>query len=121
MIEVEMHALRPEHLEGFEATDRLAPIPDDQWGQGVAFIVDGKVMAILGGWHRDGAVELGLLLSTAARRFPVSMHKMALRVLADTDRAGWRLRAWPQNYDGARWLRRLGFEPVNSGAYERHA
>jgi hypothetical protein len=48
------------------------------------------------------------------------MHKMALAFMARARRAGVaRLRAWPVNIDGARWLRRLGFEAVNSGAFER--
>src|SRR3546814_11857518 len=79
----------------------------------------GEVLGIAGGWHSGGAVEIGLLLSTEARRYPVAMHKTALRVLRDTDKIGWRLRAWPVDYRGAQWLRRLGFEPVNSGAFER--
>lgn len=114
-----MEALRPDHLEGFATQYPLAPMPDDQWGEAVAFVLDGEVLAIAGGWHREGAVEIGLLTSTEARRYPVLIHKTALKVLRDTDRVGWRLRAWPVDYTGARWLRRLGFEPVNSGAFER--
>lgn len=114
-----IEALRPDHLEGFASTHPLAPIPADQWGQAIAFVMDGEVLGILGGWHNDGAVEMGLMIATEARRRPVTMHKTALKVLRDTDAAGWRLRAWPVDYRGAQWLRRLGFEPVNSGAFER--
>src|SRR3546814_17587186 len=40
--EIEMHALRPEHLRGFRSAGSLAPIPDDQWGEAVAFVRDRK-------------------------------------------------------------------------------
>ena len=116
-----MEALRPDHLKGFASTHPIADMPADQWGEAIAFVRGGEVMGILGGWHNGKFVDLGLFLSTEAFRYPVTMHKTALKVLADFARQGWHLRAWAVTYQGARWLRRLGFEPVNSGAFERHA
>src|SRR3546814_10958016 len=54
--EIEMHALTPEHLRGFRSAGALAPIPDDQWGEAVAFVRRGEVLGIAGGWHSGGEI-----------------------------------------------------------------
>ncbi|NIA72381.1 hypothetical protein HBA54_27715 [Pelagibius litoralis] len=112
--------LRPGHLENFRSAVAMGPIPDSQWGAALAFVRGDEVLGIVGGWSNGDAVELGLALSTEARCYPVSMHKLALRFVAGMHRLGHKkLRAWPVDVQGAEWLRRLGFEPVNSGAFER--
>lgn len=117
---IRREALRPEHLKGFESTQSMGPVPEQQFGEAQAFVEDGRVLAILGGWKNDGAVELGLMLAPEARRYPVTLHKAALNFIEGMRLVGHeRLRAWPVDYRGAQWLRRLGFEPVNSGAFER--
>src|SRR3546814_16982736 len=72
---IEMHALRPAHLWGFRSMGPLAPIPDGQWGEAVAFIRPGEELGIAGGWPTGDAVGLGLLRSPEARSHPAAMPK----------------------------------------------
>lgn len=78
--------------------------------------VDGEIVAIGGiAYLPDGTVAAFLEATDAARKHGVSLHREAKRALSDAARAGHRVvKALVDNEIEAapRWLKRLGFEPV---------
>lgn len=120
MAAVLVEPLAPHHLEGFATTFPMGPIPDAQWGQAAAFVRDGEVLAICGVWKSADAAEIGLVLSTSARRYPVTLHKMAIQMINGLHLLGHeKLRAWATGEVPSKWLYRLGFGPSETGAFER--
>lgn len=111
--------LRPEHLTGFAPDEpvALATIPPQQFGNGFA-VIDGKrTLAVVGAWKNDdGSAGLGLLLAPEARRFPVTLHRMARQTVRGLHMQGhYLIRAKARDDRSARWLRRLGFVETEEG------
>ena len=66
---IEIEPLRPEHLERFKPETPL-DIPAEQIGKAVAYIKDGEVLGVCGGWDiGDGTAEVGLAVSERFRKF----------------------------------------------------
>ena len=118
MIEVE--TLTRAHLAAFEPeTPMSGPIPEDQFGQAAVGLKDGKPLAIVFVWERDGAAELGVVMSRAARKFPFTLHRLARGILEGLHVMGFEcIRTWPDSPRSAAWLRRLGFQSIG-GAFEK--
>lgn len=112
---IEVVPLTPEHLTAFEPETLLpAPIPEDQFGQAAVLVVDGKPLAICLVCERDGEVEIGLVMSEAARRYPVALYKTAQQMLAGLHHIGYaRIRTSANNGRDANWLRHLGFRYID--------
>lgn len=76
----------------------------------------GKVLGIGGVYlHPDGHTGAWLQLLPGSERYPVLLHKTALRFLADQRARGVKsIVAMADDFNPAaeRWLLRLGFEPV---------
>ena len=117
---IEIEALTPENLAAFEPESPLpAPIPEKHFGHAAAFVEDGKPLAICLVVENDGAAEVGLIMSAAARRYPVSLHRLAKSMLTGLHMSGYqRIRTGADNPRSARWLRRLGFHSVD-GVFEK--
>ncbi len=116
MIEVVPLAL--EHLAAFEHVSREA-IPEDQFGQAAVFLDDSRPLAICIVWDNEGVAEVGVVMSEAARRYPVSMHRLAQLMLVGLHASGYQcIRAHAETPRAVEWLRRLGFNEVD-GAFEK--
>jgi hypothetical protein len=78
--------------------------------------LDGKVIGLGGVATLPDGTKVGFAHFTAeARRFPATLHRTSLRLLAEIRREGVRrIVATPDEDIGgaAHWLARLGFEPV---------
>ncbi len=118
MIEVE--PLTRAHLAAFEPeTPMRGSIPEDQFGKAAVGVKDGTPLAVClisGGF---GKAEIGLWMSAEARRYPISLHRLAKQMLTGLHASGYQLiiatAATPR---AAAWLRRLGFEEHN-GVFEK--
>lgn len=78
-------------------------------------LIDDEPVAVAGIAFQGGKVFAFCNLDERAKRFPVLMHKTALKILNDASDAGHRyIFATVGSEPTARtWLRRLGFEPVD--------
>ena len=79
-------------------------------------LVDGRVVGI-GGVQimEDGPVVAFVDLTEEARRYPLSLHRAAVRFMQELRRSGIRrvmATADPAQPAAERWLDRLGFSPV---------
>lgn len=117
---IEAAALTPEHLAAFEPERPIdGRLPGDQFGQAAVFLEGGVPLAICAVRDNEGVAEVGLVLSARARRYPVSLHRTARRILAGLHAMGFGcIRAVPDSRRSAAWLERLGFNPVD-GAFEK--
>ena len=112
---IEIEPLTAEHLAAFEPETPVS-IPEDHIGLAAVGVKDGKPLAICLVVENDGAAEIGLVMSAAARKFPVSLHRAARQMLAGLHMAGYRrIRTGDENVTSVAWLLRLGFRQVDGG------
>ncbi len=115
---IEVVPLAPEHLAAFDHVSREA-IPEDQFGQAAVFLDGSRPLAICMVWENNGVAEVGVVMSEAARRYPLSMHRFARQTLVGLHASGYQcIRTHAETPRAAEWLRRLGFNEVD-GAYEK--
>lgn len=110
--------LRRDHLESFVPAVPLSEaIPEEQIGAAAVYVKDGEVLAIVGGWGGDGVAEVGMAVSVEGRRYPVSMHRLALELLHGVHLMGYtKIVAEPPSDERATaWLLRLGFTRTEKG------
>ena len=114
--------IRPARAADFEAL-LAEPLP---WRvRAFAGECDGELLGVGGlAFPPDGAVAAFLILArdqdgkASARRYPVALHKAGLSVLAEAKRLRIRrvvVLAEQHNAAAEPWLKRLGFQPLNSG------
>lgn len=104
--------IRPSTPEDFDLFAERLPYRVRAWtGE-----QDGKVLGIGGVYLApDGTVGAWLQLLPGAERYPVTLHKTALRFLDDQKQRGVKtIVAMADDLipSAERWLQRLGFEPV---------
>ncbi len=112
---IEIEPLTAEHLDAFEPETPIS-IPEDYIGLGAVGVKDGQPLAICLVVEIDGAAEIGLVMSAAARKYPVSLHRLARQMLVGLHMAGYqRITTGNENVRSVAWLERLGFRPVEGG------
>ena len=118
MIEVE--PLTRAHLAAFEPeTPMRGDVPEDQFGQAAVGLKDGKPLAVCFVGDNFGKAEIGLWMSAEARRYPITLHRLARQMLTGLHASGYQcITTTAETPRAAAWLRRLGFEE-NNGAFEK--
>ncbi len=117
---IEVVPLTAEHLRTFEPETPCCDIPEKQFGKAAVYVENGKPLAICLVFELDGVVEIGLIMSAEARKFPVSLHRFARLMLAGLHILGCpRIRAVGNNPRSVAWLLRLGFVEVDGGGFEK--
>lgn len=107
-----MIELRPATAEDLRAFAG-GPAPT---AKAVAGVLDGAVVALGGLAFVDGKVVAFCNVTPSIRKYPVLIHRTALRVMADARRAGHRIiyaQPDPDEKNASKWLGRLGFKPVD--------
>ncbi len=113
MIEIEL--LTQAHLDAFEPETPVT-IPEGHLGLAAVGVEDGKPLAVCLVVEKDGVAEIGLVMSAAARKYPVSLHRLARQMLAGLHMEGYqRITTGNENVVSVAWLERLGFRPVEGG------
>lgn len=111
--------LRPANREDLDQFEHYRPTVEATVAE-----LDGKLIAVGGFAFLQGMVFLFLELKPEARRFKVTMHRMALAMIEKAKRRGFKF-VYAQT-DGTeptapRWLARLGFIEIGIGLYRWQA
>ena len=117
---IEIEPLTRAHLTAFEPDLPMrGEIPEDQVGQAAVGVKDGKPLAVCLVNGSFDKAEVGLWMSVEARRYPITLHRLAQQMLVGLHASGYHLIvAQAETPCAEAWLRRLGFEEHN-GVFEK--